>query len=179
MTYQAIKFIENRLKGPAPGNRWFKVNLHVHAQGLDAAELVREARGAEIDVIAVTDHQSFGNVAAVREAANSPGRPLTVLPGIELTAHEGPHILAIFDNSFDEAKQRALLGWLALPGDGNTDRAVEERSSLSDVMKRVVDSDKGIVVIPHPYSNDIGLLDSARKIETKLGWLNSGYISLL
>src|SRR5438045_1993370 len=75
-------------EGPA-GNRWFKVNLHLHGEKNDPGEIVSLARAAGIDLIAITDHQSFGSYDAIAAAASATsGRLLTVLPGIEITSLE-------------------------------------------------------------------------------------------
>src|SRR5262249_3683763 len=103
--------------GPA-GNRWFKVNVHVHGQGNDPAEIVRHARLANIDLIAITDHQTFRWVDPIVEAAANPGRCLAVLPGIEITANEGCHLLAVFPQTFRGEATTHFLGWLDIPGTG-------------------------------------------------------------
>ncbi len=58
--------------------------------------IVAEAVNRGIDLIAVTDHNSAGNVSAVAAAAR--GTAMTVLPGMEVCTKEEVHILAIFDN---------------------------------------------------------------------------------
>lgn len=58
------------------------------------ADVVRHAEKAKLDVIAVTDHDTAGGVADALAA--SAGRPITVVPGIEIsTVYEGRelHIL--------------------------------------------------------------------------------------
>lgn len=36
-----------------------------------------------------------------------------------------------------------------------------------------------MIVVPHPYTDKIGLLDSSRKISTKRDWLEGGHIRLM
>src|SRR5947209_18010145 len=81
-----------RLTGPS-GNRWFKVNLHVHAEGNKPSEIVQQARAAEIDLLAITDHQAFTDYDAVAAAASTPGRTVVVLPGIEITSLDSVQVL--------------------------------------------------------------------------------------
>jgi len=57
--------------------------------------VVGRAREAGLDLIAVTDHNTTENAAAVIEAAAGTG--LAVLPGIEMTTAEEVHILGLFE----------------------------------------------------------------------------------
>ena len=49
-----------------------------------------------LDLIAVTDHNSFANAEAVIKAAR--GKSLIVLPGSEITTAEEVHVLCLFSN---------------------------------------------------------------------------------
>jgi len=82
--------------------RRLRADLHIHTCLSPCGELtmspravVRRAREAGLDVIAVTDHNTTENAAAVIEAAAGTG--LAVLPGIEMTTAEEVHILGLFD----------------------------------------------------------------------------------
>jgi PHP family Zn ribbon phosphoesterase len=57
--------------------------------------VVKKARAEGLEIIAVTDHNSAENAAAVGEAAAGTG--LTVLPGLELATEEEAHILGLFE----------------------------------------------------------------------------------
>lgn len=161
--------------GPV-GNRWLKVNLHVHARGNDPAEVVAAARRADVDIIAITDHQAFDGYAAVAGAAETPGRSLVVFPGIEMTSVEGVHLLGIFPKSFDDTAQKGLLGWLEITGSGST-KAASVRGVEAILQK--VDSLSGVTVVPHPFTDDIGMLASASKMNMREKWLDSGFVHLL
>jgi PHP family Zn ribbon phosphoesterase len=82
--------------------RRLRADLHIHTCLSPCGELtmspravVDQARAAGLDIIAVTDHNTTENAAAVIEAAR--GTELAVLPGIELTTAEEVHILGLFD----------------------------------------------------------------------------------
>ena len=82
--------------------RRLRADLHIHTCLSPCGELamspravVDRARAAGLDLIAVTDHNTTENAAAVIEAAGGTG--LAVLPGIELTTAEEVHILGLFD----------------------------------------------------------------------------------
>ena len=84
----------------------FSVDLHVHTclspcadNGMLPTVIVRRALEAGLQAIGICDHNSAGNVAAVREAAD--GGPLRVLGGMEITTAEEAHILALFDELED------------------------------------------------------------------------------
>jgi hypothetical protein len=86
--------------------RRFRADLHIHTCLSPCGELamspravVEAALAAGLDIIAVTDHNSTENAAAVSDAARGTG--LVVLPGIELTTAEEAHILGLFDEASD------------------------------------------------------------------------------
>ena len=160
------------------GSIWHKVNLHVHASGQDPVKIVDETIKAGITLIAITDHNNFRFVKFVQEVAKKRSdADLVVLPGIEITLEEGAHILAIFDSDFDESKQTHFLGTLKIPVNGSSNTPVKDKT-CSQVLTDITDA-KGITVVPHPFSEDIGFLDRARKISTRISWLESGNIGLI
>ena len=82
-----------------------RIDLHVHSSASDGtdppAEVARRAAAADLDVVALTDHDTMAGVAAAA-AALPPG--LTLVPGLELSCLHG-------DRSVH------LLGYLCDPGD--------------------------------------------------------------
>jgi PHP family Zn ribbon phosphoesterase len=86
--------------------RRLRADLHIHTCLSPCGELamspravVDRARAVGLDLIAVTDHNTTENAAAVIEAAKGTG--LAVLPGIEMTTAEEVHILGLFDAGAD------------------------------------------------------------------------------
>ncbi len=82
--------------------RWYKGDLHIHTVLSPCAELsmgpqdiVRTALDHDLDIIAVTDHNSAQNVQAVLDAAN--GTSLLVIPGMEVYSREDAHIICLFE----------------------------------------------------------------------------------
>ncbi|HSA96817.1 MAG TPA: PHP domain-containing protein, partial [Acidobacteriota bacterium] len=98
--------------------RLFRADLHIHTCLSPCGELTMYPRAvaaaalaAGLDIIAVTDHNSTENAAAVRAAAR--GTRLAVLPGLEITTEEEAHILGIFDAGADLAPvQETVYGRL-------------------------------------------------------------------
>ena len=76
-------------------------DLHIHTALSSCAQedmtpnnIVNMALLAELDVIAVTDHNSCGNAEVVMKAAE--GTDLVVVPGLEVQTREEVHVLALF-----------------------------------------------------------------------------------
>ncbi|MDY7040317.1 MAG: PHP domain-containing protein [Chloroflexota bacterium] len=77
-------------------------DLHVHTVLSPCAEvemippfIIHRARELGLGLIAIADHNSAENVAAVVEAAEGSG--VTVLPGMEVQTREEVHLLTLFD----------------------------------------------------------------------------------
>jgi PHP family Zn ribbon phosphoesterase len=80
-----------------------RVDLHIHTLLSPCAEdemtprnIVGRAIYQELDAIAITDHNSTGNVRSVIEAAK--GTRLLVIPGVEIQTQEEVHIVGLFKN---------------------------------------------------------------------------------
>jgi PHP family Zn ribbon phosphoesterase len=83
--------------------RYLRADLHLHTVLSPCAEvemipplIVRRARELGLELLAVTDHNSMLNAAAVQEAAAGTG--LTVLPGMEVMSREEVHLVCLFDS---------------------------------------------------------------------------------
>jgi hypothetical protein len=83
--------------------RVYASDLHIHTCLSPCADvemspdnIVRTAVEAELDIIAVTDHNSGKNARAVMEAAAD--LPLTVIPGMEVQSREEVHLLSLFSS---------------------------------------------------------------------------------
>ena len=101
----------------------YRADLHVHTvlspcAGIEMIPplIVQEAVDRGIHLIAITDHNTTANIAAVQQAARDTG--LVVLPGMELQTREEVHILCLFDR-LEQAL--ALQEWVdrLLPPIGN------------------------------------------------------------
>lgn len=80
---------------------WLKADLHVHTVLSPCAELdmgpqglVTAALNRGLNILGVTDHNAWANVAAVTELAQPYG--IGVLPGIEVQTREEVHVLCFF-----------------------------------------------------------------------------------
>src|SRR4051812_33271725 len=82
------------------GADFVRADLHVHtfpdndpSAAPDPRAYVEAALAADVKVLAITDHNTARFAAAVVAAAADTG--LLVLPGIEVSTHDG-HLLALF-----------------------------------------------------------------------------------
>ena len=121
--------------------RWFRADLHVHtllspcaAVEMTPRNIVRHACTAQIDIVAITDHNAGDNVAATIRAAAGTG--IAVLPGMEVQTNEEVHLLTLFEKMRDYVKWHEFI--------------VKHRSQLSNDEKRfgaqfVVDEEDELV----------------------------------
>ncbi|MEZ5190897.1 MAG: PHP domain-containing protein [Schumannella sp.] len=111
-----------------------RIDLHTHSSVSDGtespAELVSAAVTAELDVVALTDHDSTAGWGEAFEAARGTG--LTVLPGIELSTQ------------LDYASVH-ILGYLVDPADASlvavTERIRAERLHRAEAMVERISAD--------------------------------------
>lgn len=94
--------------------RAFRCDLHVHTCLSPCADLdmypravVEKSIAENIDIIAICDHNASENMQFVLRLAE--GKPLTVLPGIEITSSEEVHLLALFDTLGDLKKIQDII----------------------------------------------------------------------
>ena len=76
-------------------------DLHIHSSlspcgdnDMTPNNIVNMAKLNELDIIAITDHNSCKNCAAAIKVGNEVG--VTVVPGMELTTSEDIHVVCLF-----------------------------------------------------------------------------------
>ena len=121
-----------------PGARWWKFDFHTHTPasrdygkgpGQDSLKSITPREWllgfmrAGVDCVAVTDHNSGEWVDRLKDAyqeleqESSPGfRPLSLFPGVEITANSGIHVLAVLDADKGATDVAALLGAVGYQG---------------------------------------------------------------
>lgn len=92
-----------------------RIDLHVHSSASDGAsspaEVVRRARAAGLDVIALADHDTLAGVAAARAAGGSAGIEVIAACEFSVAAPWGEmHLLAYFLPPDDAALEAFLEG---------------------------------------------------------------------
>ena len=83
-----------------------RIDLHTHSSASDGtdtpADLVRAAKAAGLDVVALTDHDAMSGWAEAARAAEEVG--ITLVPGLEISTtfhHRGVHLLAYLPDPTD------------------------------------------------------------------------------
>lgn len=162
-----------------PGSRWWTFDFHTHTpashdtpwhtqnQRLTPEQWLLRYMAAGIDCVAVTDHNSgawidklkaaYDDMKAQADAGHPPAgfRPLTVFPGVEISANGGVHVLAIFDPAVTTSDIDSLLGTVGYSGTkGHSDE--ETSKSVAEVIAAVLAA--GAIPIPAHADAAKGLL---------------------
>ena len=150
-----------------PGSRWWRFDFHTHtpassdydsteAATLTPREWLLAYMHANVDAVAVTDHNCSDWIEQLQQAlaaldAEQPAgwRPLVLFPGVEVSAGDGLHVLALFAPAISKSQIDGLLygklsGWL-------TDKPSAERQctqSAADVID-AVHSLRGLAIPAH------------------------------
>ncbi len=102
-----------------PSLRTWRADLHVHSvlspcatYRMAPGEIARRAVEVGLELIAITDHNSAENAAAVVEAGRRVG--LTVLPGMEMETSEEVHVLTLFEEA-RQAMDMQSIAYAHLP----------------------------------------------------------------
>lgn len=152
-----------------PGSRWWKFDFHTHTpasedygKGPQQAQLERRTpkewlldyMRAEIDCIAVTDHNSGVWIDRLKSAleelkSEKPEgfRPIYLFPGVEISVNGGVHLLAILDPVKTTSDVDSLLGAVGFNGTKGKSDDVTESSFLEVV--RAVEQAGGIAIPAH------------------------------
>ncbi|MBN2270751.1 MAG: PHP domain-containing protein [Sedimentisphaerales bacterium] len=103
--------------------RKVRADLHLHTclspcadNQMQATAIVEQARKVGLDMIAICDHNSAENVAAVAKAGQRAG--LAVIGGMEVTSSEEVHILALFHTEADLMYMQDMV-YENLPGENS------------------------------------------------------------
>ena len=160
-----------------PGARWWKFDFHTHTpksldygkgerqsalKQLGAKEWLLGFMRAEIDCVAVTDHNTGEWVDCLKEELGDlelmkhpEFRPLHLFPGVELSVNGGFHLLAIFDIDSTTSDIDALIGAVKYDGEKGDSTGVTRRSAV-EVVEIVLD--RGGIPIPAHADGPKGLL---------------------
>jgi hypothetical protein len=99
--------------------KYFTADLHIHtrlspcgSEDMTPIAIAAAATRAGLEIIAICDHNSSGNAAAVIEAAA--GHPVLVIPGMELETRERIHVVGLFPDAAAAGRVSEAV-WSTLP----------------------------------------------------------------
>ncbi len=174
---------------PYPGSRWWKFDFHTHTPAsndtpwhrligkegaLTPEAWLLEYMAAEIDCVAVTDHNSGAWIDQLKAAyaamqANPPTefRELHLFPGVEISVNGGFHLLAVFDTQTTTSDIDTLLGAVRYQ-DTKGDSDGVTREAAPEVIQAIVAA--GGLPIPAHADCAKGLLqlEAERGVKSKL-----------
>jgi predicted ATPase len=143
------------------GARFVRSDLHVHTypdtggDGESLVEYIRTANLRDVGVLGITDHNSVRNVRALLAAAE--GSTVLVLPGIEITTHQG-HLLGLFAPSrVGELEEFAGPGNLGLRPDPH-DGSLRSSRSILHLLEEI--HERGGLAIPAHIDRPGGITES-------------------
>lgn len=164
---------------PYPGSRWWKFDFHTHTpeshdtpwhkQSLSFTpeDWLLRYMSAEIDCVAVTDHNSGAWIDSLKNAyaqmktqadqgeAPEGFRVLTLFPGVEISTQGGIHILALFDPSATTSDVDSLLGAVGYQGTKGDSDGVTSRG-IAEVLNAILAA--GAIPLPAHADQEKGLL---------------------
>ncbi|WP_397597019.1 TrlF family AAA-like ATPase [Silanimonas sp.] len=126
-----------------PGARWWRCDFHNHSpasfdvpdKSTTPEQWLLAYAHAGVDCVAVTDHNSGAWIEPLQQALSAlevngslrPGQ-LHLFPGVEITANQGVHVLALFDPGTPATRISQLLGAVRYRGTEGDSDAVTEAS---------------------------------------------------
>ncbi|MCW8329245.1 hypothetical protein MD588_10550 [Photobacterium sp. SDRW27] len=165
---------------PAIGSQWFKFDFHTHTPASidyrdqeipNEVEWLKAVMQAEIDCVAITDHNSGSWINKLKETyinldkSEQWYRPLHIFPGCEITISTGAssiHLLALFDPSVDSNHITVLLDACGICDDFGDPERTSSTESLETIIAKVKQA--GGLSIPAHIEGSKGLLENVRNI---------------
>jgi hypothetical protein len=117
-----------------------------------AKAIVAKASDLGISVLAITDHNHVGGVAAFRAAAERRG--IHIFPGFELSSSEGIHVLCIYAPDTADDLLARYLGGFGIT-DTNPSAKLADKT-FADILAKVREQE-GVAIAAH-VTHDSGLL---------------------
>lgn len=175
MPISTQEFIE--ISNPSTYARYIHTNLHIHtpatkwdwdayegqtrtAEGLTIDDFFKALNSTSLDLVSITDHNCIDwcspLIDMARKGRKDGSSKLHILPGVEITTYEGPHLIAIFDEEKNPEEIRRLLTRLGMSGKGEQEDKVGRTGktyTIQEVMNEII-KENGIVVGPHIDSKD-------------------------
>lgn len=164
-------------------NKLYKIDLHIHTpksscysdKTVTPEQIVTAALNADLDSIAITDHNTFESVESVRNIAKDKG--LTIFPGVELSTKSG-HFVALFEVDTQLPRLRENLDTIGVAQDAWGDGTMLVDGETEETFKKVIEVG-GIVLAAHIERWPSGFLETNETRNKKMAIHASPYISAL
>ena len=134
--------------------RAWAADLHIHtflspcaSRDMSPGAIVRRCREVGLDIVAITDHNTAGNVArAMAEAASGPTTGPVVVPGMEVCTSEELHLLTLLPDLARAIQWDAVVRRALAPGENVPEIFGEQW--VQDVSTGAIKSDSGLLAAP-------------------------------
>ena len=113
-----------------------------------AQAIVDRAVELDIEVLAVTDHNSVSSIAAFRSAAR--GRDVHIFPGFELASSEGVHVLCLYPPDIELDRLERYLGEFGIH---DTHPSSDPANKPFGAVLELVDGQGGVSIAAHVTGN--------------------------
>lgn len=168
-----VELHTNKRRRMPEKNKWYKFDFHTHTPASDdyrephppsARDWLRSVMAAELDCVAITDHNTGGWVDTLKQTydvvqSEEWFRPVTLFPGCELTLSLGAtriHLLALFEPDTRTEDITRFLGRCELQGSFGDPEHCFTTLSIETITNKIKDS--GGIAIPAHIDGEKGLL---------------------
>lgn len=166
------------------GLEWRKLDLHLHTGAshdfngsVTPEDIVEKCIEADLDAIAVTDHNTGRWIDDIKNAARK--KNLVIFPGVEITCSGGKsgiHILAIFDPSKGSKDVAGLLEELGIPHDQHGDPEALSVKSIEETIEIIIG--RKAIPIPAHVNSSKGICEDMRGQQRTRLIQHSGLLAL-
>ncbi|EKO3839027.1 AAA family ATPase [Vibrio harveyi] len=152
------------------GSKWYKFDFHNHTpasndyqnQEISNRDWLLAYMRQEVDAVVITDHNTGSlidglksELSQMQTEAEAQGlsefRPLTLFPGVELTATGNVHVLAVFDESSTGADIERLIGQCngnaPVPREPNHQLVL--RSGVASIVSSIKQYENAVCILAH------------------------------
>lgn len=199
-------------QGNKPSRQWYRMDLHLHSPashdyeepGVSYLDWLRAIADRNLDIVAITDHNTVAGIAAIRQEVEwlirlerqnrltpeertrleewrTLSNRVLVLPGFEFTATFGFHVLGIFPPETSVRQLEHLLLSMNVPAD-KLDAGTTETGAATDVLTayRMIHDAGGIVIAAHANStHGVALRDFPFGGQTKIAYTQDANLDAL
>jgi hypothetical protein len=143
--------------------KWWKIDFHTHSpesndthmDGVTEYDWLLAFMHAEIDAVAITDHNTgswidrIKNAYSILEDNNNPGfRSLIIFPGVEITTCENIHLLAIFKPQSNTPSIESFLDQIGCPSEMRGEASCSADAGIGKIISMIQKSN-GIAIPAH------------------------------